>query len=304
MSNHLKQRYGAKVHRLIIDAGFTCPNREKSSPCIFCDPTGSGFNAFHSLSIREQVEKQRQWAISKYKAEKFIVYFQAFTNTYAPVDVLKRKYEEAIIDKSIVQLAVSTRPDCVQEPVLEILESFKSRVDVSLELGLQTINPKTLRIIKRGHGLAEFIDAVLRVKKHNLEIVVHVIVDLPWDEIEDVIDTARTISCLGVDGVKLHSLYVVKGTELEKLLKTGQIQLLSFDQYKDRVIAFLENLSENIVIHRLASDPPKDMTIVGNWGMSKLEVVNKIEKELEIRNTCQGKNFKRWLHSQMYVTKI
>lgn len=285
------------MHRLIIDAGFSCPNREKSSPCIFCDPTGSGFNAFHNLSIKEQVLRQKQWAVSKYRAEKFIVYFQAFTNTYAPVDLLKRKYQEAIVDESIVQLAVSTRPDCLQEPVLDVLESFKERVDVSVELGLQTINPKTLRIIKRGHGLAEFIDAVLRAKKHQLEIVVHVIVDLPWDEIEDVIDTARTISSLGVNGVKLHSLYVVRGTELEEMVSKGQIQLLSFDQYKDRVIAFLENLSDSIVIHRLASDPPKDMTVYGNWGMSKLEIVNQIEKELVSRDTYQGKIFRKWLES-------
>lgn len=284
---------------MIIDANFTCPNRESGSPCVFCDPTGSGFNTFHGVSIKDQVIKQREWAIKKYKAQRFIVYFQAFTNTYAPVDVLRKKYEEAIIDDSIVQLAVSTRPDCVSEPVLEVLESFRNKVDVSIELGLQTINPKTLRVIKRRHGLAEFIDAVLRAKKHGLEVVVHVIVDLPWDDTEDVIETARTISILGVNGVKLHSLYVVRGTELEQMINEGQIQLLSFDEYKNRVVAFLENLSEDIVIHRLVSDPPKDITIFGNWGMSKLEIVNQIERELELKDTYQGKVFKRWFQSQV-----
>lgn len=284
---------------MIIDANFTCPNRESGSPCIFCDPKGSGFNAFHGLSIKDQVIKQREWAIKKYKAQRFIVYFQAFTNTYAPIDVLRKKYEEAVIDDSIVQLAVSTRPDCVSEPVLELLESFGNKVDVSIELGLQTINPKTLRMIKRRHGLAEFIDAVLRAKKHGLEVVVHVIVDLPWDDTEDVIETARTISILGVNGVKLHSLYVVRGTELEQMINEGQIQLLSFDEYKNRVVAFLENLSEDIVIHRLVSDPPKDGTVFGNWGMSKLEIVNQIERELELKDTYQGKVFKRWFKSQV-----
>ncbi|MEJ5229845.1 MAG: TIGR01212 family radical SAM protein, partial [Pseudothermotoga sp.] len=283
-----------KVHRLVIDAGFTCPNREQGTACIFCDPTGSGFNTFHNLPIREQVIKQREWAMAKYKAQKFIVYFQAFSNTYAPVEILRDRYEEALVDESIVQLAVSTRPDCVAEPVLELLESFRKKVDVSLELGLQTTNIETLRKISRGHGLAEFIDAVLRAKKHKLEIVVHVIVDLPWDRIEDVVETARILSVLGVDGVKVHSLYVVKGTELERLLKTGQIELLSFDDYKERVVRFLENLSPEIVIHRLASDPPKEMTAVGNWGMSKLEIVEQIEKELANRNTFQGKMWKEW----------
>ncbi|MGB9820541.1 MAG: TIGR01212 family radical SAM protein [Pseudothermotoga sp.] len=288
------------MHRLIIDAGFTCPNRERSSPCIFCDPTGSGFNTLRGLTIKDQVIEQKQMAMQKYNAEKFIVYFQAFTNTYAPVDVLKKKYEETIIDDSIVQLSVSTRPDCLQEPVLDLLESFKDRVDVSVEIGLQSINPRTLRMIKRGHGLAEFIDAVLRAKKHRLEIVAHIIVDLPWDEIEDVVDTARTISLLGVDGVKLHSLYIVRGTELERLIQSGEIRLLSFDQYKDRVIVFLENLSQNVVIHRLASDPPKHMTIAGNWGMSKLQIVNQIEKELQIRDTYQGKSYEKWRNSQVH----
>ncbi len=243
--------------------------------------------------------KQREWAIKKYKAQKFIVYFQAFTNTYAPIDVLRKRYEEAIIDDSILQLAVSTRPDSLSEPVLELLETFKEKVDVAVELGLQSVNPKTLRALKRGHGLAEFIYAALRAKKHQLEVVVHVIIDLPWDDMEDVIETARTISILGVDGVKLHSLYVVKGTKLEQMVNERQIELLSFDQYKDRVIAFLENLSESIVIHRLASDPPEDITVFGNWGMSKLQIVKEIEKELQSRDTHQGKEYKRWLQRQI-----
>jgi len=240
------------------------------------------------------VIKQREWAMAKYKAEKFIVYFQAFTNTYAPVEILRDRYEEALVDESIVQLAVSTRPDCVREPVLELLEEFRRKVDVSLELGLQTTNIETLRKISRGHGLAEFIDAVLRAKKHELEIVVHVIADLPWDRIDDVVETARILSVLGVDGVKLHSLYVVRGTELENLFKTGQIKLLNFDEYKERVVRFLENLSPKIVIHRLASDPPKDMTVVGNWGMSKIEIVERIEKELVEEDTFQGRVWKEW----------
>ncbi|AEH50650.1 conserved hypothetical protein [Pseudothermotoga thermarum DSM 5069] len=291
LSDHLKKRYGAKVHRLVIDAGFTCPNRERNSPCIFCDPTGSGFNALHGLPIREQVIRQREWARKKYGAEKFIAYFQAFTNTYAPVEVLRERYSEALIDDTIVELDVSTRPDCVPEEVLELLESFKSKVNVTVEFGIQTINSRTLRILRRGHGVAEFIDAVLRSKRHNLEVVAHVIVDLPWDDLEDVVDTARTLSALKVDGVKMHSLYVVKDTPLEEMIKEGTVKLLSFEEYLERVIAFIENLSTEIVIHRLVSDPPIGMTVFANWGKNKSEIVSVIEKELEKRDTWQGKKW-------------
>jgi hypothetical protein len=243
------------------------------------------------LSIRDQVLKQKERATQKYKAKKFIAYFQAFTNTYAPLHVLREKYEQAIVDESIVQLSISTRPDCIPNEVLELLENFKKKVDVSIELGLQTINSKTLRIIQRGHGIAEFVDAVLRAKMHSIEIVVHVIVDLPWDDLEDVIDTARTLSYLGVNGVKLHSLYVVRNTPLENIFINREVDFIDFKEYKDRVVAFLENLSPHVVIHRLASDPPRNMVVYGNWGMSKIQIVNEIEKELEIRDTFQGK---RW----------
>ncbi len=291
LSDYLKKRYGTKVHRLVIDAGFTCPNRERGKPCIFCDPTGSGFNALHGLPIREQVIRQREWARKKYGAEKFIAYFQAFTNTYAPVKVLKERYSQALIDDSIVELDVSTRPDCVPEDVLEVLEGFKSRVNVTVEFGLQTINSKTLRILRRGHGVAEFIDAVLRSKTHNLDVIAHVIVDLPWDDLQDVVDTARTLSALKVDGVKMHSLYVVKDTPLEMMVKTSEVKLLSFEEYLERVILFLENLSPEIVIHRLVSDPPIGMTMLANWGKSKSEIVSIIERELEKRDSWQGKNW-------------
>ncbi|MCS7175173.1 tRNA modification radical SAM protein MnmL/YtqA [Pseudothermotoga sp.] len=292
MSEYLKRRYGAKVHRLVIDAGFTCPNREKGSGCIFCDPTGSGFNALHGLSVREQVLRQKEWAMRKYGATKFIAYFQSFTNTYAPINILREKYSEALVDDSIVQLAVSTRPDCVSEEVLNLLSEFKSKVDVSLELGLQTINSRTLRILNRGHGVAEFVDAVLRTKKHGFEIVVHVIVDLPWDELEDVVDTAKVLSYLNVDGVKIHSLYIVEDSPLGKMFKEGSFQPISFEAFIERTVAFLENLSPNIVIHRLVSDPPRTGTLFARWNLTKNEVVSAIESELKRRNTFQGAKFK------------
>jgi len=207
------------------------------------------------MSIKAQALAQIERAKKKYGAKKFIAYFQAYTNTYAPSDVLRERYSEAIVD-DVVQLSVSTRPDCVSQDVLDVLNEFKNRVEVSVELGLQSANYRTLMILN---------DAVLRCKKNGLEVIAHVIVDLPWDDQLDVLETARILSALGVDGVKIHTLYVVKGTELERMVQNG-LNLLSFEEFVERICIFF--LSSDIVIHRLVSDPPKGMTLLGNWNMS------------------------------------
>jgi len=293
LSDYLKEKYGERVQRIVIHGGFTCPNRDGRKGwggCIYCDATGSGFTTEASLPIREQVLKMKE-RYEKKGIRKFIAYFQAFSNTYDSPENLKKKYEEALVDDSIVQLSVSTRPDLVPEKVLDVLEEFKGRVDVSVELGLQTANYRTLRLINRGHTLAEFVDAAVRVKRRGFELVVHVILNLPWDDALDVIETAKLLSALSVDGVKIHSLYVVEGTELARMYRSGEIRICSLEEYVDRVVTFLEYLSPNVVIHRLVADPPREGTIFGNWGKSKLELVNTIEKELERRNTYQGKKF-------------
>ncbi len=241
------------------------------------------------MSIKAQALAQIERAKRKYGAKKFIAYFQAYTNTYAPSDVLRERYSEAIVD-DVVQLSVSTRPDCVSQDVLDVLNEFKDRVEVSVELGLQSANYRTLMILKRGHTLADFIDAVLRCKKNGLEVIAHVIVDLPWDDQLDVLETARILSALGVDGVKIHTLYVVKGTELERMVQNG-LNLLSFEEFVERICIFLENLSSDIVIHRLVSDPPKGMTLLGNWNMSKMKILNILEQEFEKRDLHQGSKF-------------
>ncbi|RKX37753.1 MAG: TIGR01212 family radical SAM protein [Thermotogae bacterium] len=289
LSRYLKEKYGCRVHRITIEGGFTCPNRERGNPCIFCDPTGSGFNTLRGMSIKAQALAQIERAKKKYGAKKFIAYFQEYTNTYAPSDVLRERYSEAIVD-DVVQLSVSTRPDCVSQDVLDVLNEFKNRVEVSVELGLQSANYRTLMILKRGHTLADFIDAVLRCKKNGLEVIAHVIVDLPWDDQLDVLETARILSALGVDGVKIHTLYVVKGTELERMVQNG-LNLLSFEEFVERICIFLENLSSDIVIHRLVSDPPKGMTLLGNWNMSKMKILNILEQEFEKRDLHQGSKF-------------
>jgi hypothetical protein len=293
LSDYLKERYGERVQRIVIHGGFSCPNRDGTKSrggCIYCDATGSGFTTLMRLPIREQVMEMKK-KYEKRGIKKFIAYFQSFSNTYAPVEVLRERYEEALVDDSIVQLSVSTRPDLVPERVLDLFEEFKKRVDVSVELGLQTANYRTLKKINRDHTLAEFVDAAVRVKRRGIELVVHVILNLPWDDMEDVVETAKILSALDVDGVKLHSLYVVERTKLAEMYKKGEIKICSLEEYIDRAITFLEYLSPNVVIHRLVADPPRKGTIFGNWGKSKIEIINMIEEELERRDTYQGKKF-------------
>jgi radical SAM protein (TIGR01212 family) len=293
LSDYLKERYGERVQRIVIHGGFSCPNRDGTKSrggCIYCDATGSGFTTLMRLPIREQVMEMKK-KYEKRGIKKFIAYFQSFSNTYAPVEVLRERYEEALVDDSIIQLSVSTRPDLVPERVLDLFEEFKKRVDVSVELGLQTANYRTLKKINRGHTLAEFVDAAVRVKRRGIELVVHVILNLPWDDMEDVVETAKILSALDVDGVKLHSLYVVERTKLAEMYKKGEIKICSLEEYIDRAITFLEYLSPNVVIHRLVADPPRKGTIFGNWGKSKIEIINMIEEELERRDTYQGKKF-------------
>lgn len=270
LKGYLIERYGEVVYRIPIDAGFTCPNKNGTKGrggCIYCDPTGSGFSVDGQKSIREQmlerIEKLRAKGIKKYMA-----YFQANSNTYAPVKKLKELYDSAISD-DIVILDVSTRPDLASEETLELLESYKEKLDVIIEFGLQTANFWTLKKLNRGHTLAEFIDAVIRAKKHGLEVVAHVIVNLPWDTMTDVIETAKILSALSVDGVKIHSLYVVEGTALGKMYKKGLIQICDLHEYIERVITFLEFLDPEIVIHRLVAGSAKRRNTLCKLGSSQ-----------------------------------
>ncbi|OAA31800.1 radical SAM protein [Kosmotoga arenicorallina S304] len=292
LKSYLKKRYGEPVYRLPIDAGFTCPNRDgtlATGGCIYCDATGSGFSVNRNLSIQEQM-KERMEKLKSRGIKKFMAYFQANSNTYAPLEILKELYSSALHD-DVVILDISTRPDLVPDEVLELIAGFKKRVDVFLELGLQTANYRTLRKINRGHTLAEFVDAVIRAKKFDLEVIAHVILNLPWDSLEDIIETAKMLSALQIDGVKLHSLYVVKNTPLEILFSSGKIEIVSLDEFIDRVINFLEYLDPEIVIHRLVADPPHEGTVFGNWSLPKIEILNRIEREMELRNSYQGKKY-------------
>lgn len=289
----LKKKYGEKVQKLPLNAGFTCPNRENGKPgCLFCDETGSGFTTFGNLTIKEQLEKMKE----KYRKKgirKFISYFQNYTNTYAPTDVLRKIYTEAI-DEDIVQLDIATRPDCIDKEILEMVDKIRKdyKIEVSFDIGLQSANYHTLVKINRGHTLAEYIYAVNLLKEYRFEVVSHIILNLPGDNMLDVIEGAKILSALNVDGVKIHSLYIVDGSIFGEMYKSGKLEVGTLENYVERTVTFLENLSPRIVIHRLVADPPLEGTIFGNWGKTKTEIVHLIEKRLAEKNTYQGKKAK------------
>lgn len=226
-------------------------------------------------------------------AKKFIAYFQNYTNTYSTIEKLKETYYQAIED-DIVQISISTRPDCISDEVLDLLEELRKQIDVSIEMGLQTANYHTLVKMNRGHTLAEFINAAIKIKNRGFELVSHVILNFPNDNMLDVIESAKILSALNVDGVKIHSLYIVDNTILGELYKKQKVKIGTLNDYIERVIRFLEFLSPRITIHRLVADPPRNGTIFGNWGLSKIQIINLIEKTLKEKNTYQGRKFSEW----------
>lgn len=294
-SDYLKQRYGEKVYKLPIGLTLTCPNRDGSCGrfgCTFCGSIGAGYeNLPPELSVTQQIRMNKEHIVPKYKAKKFIPYFQNFSNTYMPPEQLESYVREACQCDDIVAVYIATRPDCVNDVYLEILARIaaEKKIDICVELGLQTINYKTLEKINRGHGLAEYIDAVLRIKKYGLLCCTHVILDLPWDEDKDLIETARVISALGVDQVKLHALYIVKNTKMAEQYQNGEFEIISCEHYKQRVVDFLENLSPDIVLQRLIGRAPAENTLFSNWQTGWWKIRDEIVKFMQDNNRYQGR---------------
>ncbi|SET15941.1 hypothetical protein SAMN05660297_01540 [Natronincola peptidivorans] len=293
-AKYLKDKYGEKVYKLPINLPVTCPNRDGKlgeGGCTFCAEVGTGFESLSNhLGVREQLEKNMIGVKKKYKAEKFIAYFQNFTNTYLPLETFQKYIQEALID-NVVEIAISTRPDCIGEEYLQVLKKIQEEYDVtiSIELGLQTVNYHTLNKINRGHTLAEFIDAVLLIKKYDFEICTHLILNLPWDHKEDVIENAKIISALKIHQVKLHALYLVEGTVMGEMYKRGEFQLISVEEYKDRVMTFLEFLDPSIIVQRLIGRAPEENSIFVNWNMSWWRIRDEIHEEMEKNHRYQGK---------------
>ncbi|MDO5590513.1 MAG: TIGR01212 family radical SAM protein [Lachnospiraceae bacterium] len=294
-SVYLKNKYGEKVYKLPINLPITCPNRlDGKRGCSFCAECGTGFEAQDAaLSVADQLTLNKERIARKYKANKFIAYFQNYTNTFLPVEDFKAYILEACNYPDIVEIAISTRPDCVREEYLAFLNgvSKKYHVGITLELGLQTVNYHTLSKIDRGHTLAEYIDAAIRIKKYGFELCTHVILNLPDDTIADAVETAKILSALSNDCVKVHSLYIVKNTRLCEQYENGTIALCSKEEYFRRVITFLEHLDPSIAIERLFSRVPEEDAVFCNWQTSWWKLKDELELEMRKGGHFQGQYF-------------
>ncbi len=295
-SDYLKNKYGEKVYKLTVGLPLTCPNRDGSvsvGGCTFCGDDGAGHEVEDRYAtVQEQLLINKEHISKKYKAKKFIAYFQNYSNTYMNMCDFKKYIKSAIID-DIVEISVSTRPDCLMEEHLQFLKEIeeKENINITIELGLQTVNYHTLDKINRGHSLAEFIDATLRVKKFGFELCVHLIPNLPYDTKEDVIEMAKIMSVLNVDFVKLHALFLVNDTKMLEDVQTGKIELLSLEDYKERVKLFLSYLSKDVHIQRIIGRAPKLDTAFVNWNTSWWKIRDDIENEMIEEGIYQGMNF-------------
>lgn len=292
-SGYLKNKYGTKVYKLPINLPTTCPNRDGcvgEGGCIFCGEEGAGFeNLDSNITVKEQMKKNMDYIRKRYKAKKFIAYFQNFTNTYMELEIFKKAIIDSIID-DVVEISISTRPDCVSDTHLEFLNDVKRKydVDITIELGLQSVNYHTLKKINRGHTLGEFIDSVLRIKKYGFEVCTHLILNLPWDNMDDVVENAKILSALPIDQVKLHSLYIVEKTKLGEMYLNKEFQLISKEDYVERVVNFLGYLRKDIVVQRLIGRAPEENTIFVNWSTSWWKIKDEILEKMTANNICQG----------------
>lgn len=291
LNNYLRNKFGKKVYKISIDGGFTCPNRDgkiSTGGCIFCSAKGSGdFATSKSLSITEQIEQGKERVRSKTKDNSFIAYFQAFTNTYAPIDVLESKFTEAINHKDIVALSVATRPDCVDDNVLKLLEKLNKIKPVWVELGLQTIKESSVDYIRRGYENSVYVDTATKLRNIGIEVITHIILGLPN---ENKLDMLRSVdfACKYSDGIKLQLLHILKGTDLLKDYENSKFNALTMEQYIDILCDAVSIISKNVIIHRLTGDGDKKILVAPLWSGNKKVVLNTINKTFEERNIIQG----------------
>jgi hypothetical protein len=295
LSRFLRQKFGAKVWSVTIDAGFTCPNVDGTvavGGCVYCDNRSFSPNRrLPRQSIRDQVEHGIRILEKRNGAEKFIAYFQPATNTYAPVAKLQRLYDEALAHPRIVGLAIGTRPDCVPDDVLDLIQGYTRRTYVSLELGLQSIHDRSLDWMNRGHHFDAFPDAVRRCQDRGFDLCAHVILGLPGESRDDMLATAKTLADLPIHAVKIHNLYAVRDTPLEKMVHSGAVRLFERDEYVAVVCDFLERLPPTMVIHRLSGEAPPDFLVAPLWCLDKPGLLRAINAELERRDSWQGKRY-------------
>lgn len=291
-SDYLRQKFNAKVYKVTLDAGFSCPNRDgtlSNKGCLFCDESGS-FSQTHSnrMSIKEQIESEIEFLSKRFKAEKYMSYFQAYSNTYKPVDELEKIYKEALDHPDIVGISIGTRPDCIDDEKLSLIQSFSPDYYTWIEYGLQSANDTTLKKINRGHDYDCFLRAYEQTRKYDgINICVHVIMNL-FETYEEMMYTAQKVAELEPDGVKIHMLCVLEGTKLEKIYNQGKLNLMSEDEYVNVVCDFLEYLPPKTTIHRLAGNGLRTALVEPRWIGRKLDTMNRVTWELERRNSRQG----------------
>ncbi len=292
----LKERFSCKIYKTALNGGMTCPNRDGTlgeRGCIFCSQGGSGdFAGDRRDSITEQINKQAEKLAQKRNASAFIAYFQAYTNTYAPVDYLRKIYTEAINHPQVAAVSIGTRPDCLGPDVLALLEELNQIKPVWIELGLQTIHERTAAYIRRGYPLSCFEEAVKALRQRDLDVIVHTILGLPGESCQDILETMEYLNRRDIQGIKLQLLHVLKGTDLAQDYLEGRFSVYTMEEYLDILIDCLEHLSPDIVIHRLTGDGPKDLLMAPLWSSKKRTVLNTLHHECKIRHAYQGRLYK------------
>lgn len=292
-ADYLKNKYGNKVYKIPINLPVSCPNRDGNcgtGGCTFCSDDGIGYEMLDAkIAIGTQLETNIEYIGKRYKAEFFIAYLQNYSNTYLPLEKLKT-YLQAIVHPKLVGISISTRPDCISDAYLAVIDEWAktNKMDVCIELGLQTVNYHSLERINRGHGLSEYVDAVLRIKRYDFQICTHLILNLPWDNERDVIENAKMMSVLGSDYIKLHALYIVKNTVMGDAYQKGELQMITEEEYKERVILFLRYLSPELIIQRIIGRAPKEYTLFANWDSSWWKIHDEIVAQMDEKGYKQG----------------
>ena len=296
LNNYLKETFGHKIYKVSLDGGFTCPNRDgtiSSKGCLFCSDRGSGeFTGERGNSITKQIEEQLEFISGKNENNNVIAYFQNFTNTYAPIEYLKKIYYEALSHEKVMGIAIATRPDCLSDEVLNLLSEINNKFFLWIELGLQTAKNNTAEIINRGYKTSCYIEACEKLNSRNIKFVTHMIVGLPFETKEDIINTAQLINNVNSWGIKIHLLYILKNSPLEKYYNEYKFKVFEKDEYTDIVTEIISILNPNIVIHRLTGDAKKEDLFLPLWSADKRGVLNDIQKKLKSRNIYQGKEYK------------
>ncbi len=297
LNEYYRKTFGGKVFKVSLDGGFTCPNRDGNitvGGCIFCSARGSGdFAGDRREDLKNQFRQVSERMHKKWPKAKYIGYFQAFSNTYAPAKELREMYETILEEEDVVGLAIATRPDCLPEDVLDVLSDMNKKTKLWVELGLQTIHEHTQQLINRGHDYQVYLDGVEKLRKKNIDVITHIIINLPGESKEEMMDTAKAVAHLPVQGIKIHMLHLLKKTPMMELYEAGKLTFMNKEEYINMVVDMLEILPPDMVIHRLTGDGPPDLLVEPRWTLKKWEVLNGIDHELGRRNSWQGKYYKK-----------